>query len=152
MSWFKNYIRKKLKKLVVNYKLFEASIFKDKFEYTGYETICTAIVRKTINHKDTKYTIAPLSNKRYLVNKTIDIFVIMEDSKVEITNHVYHYDVTLYEREWDRLTNMYDNKTEVIRQQYKAEITSQIKHSLRTILTKIETSEGFSQDTLDEIS
>ena len=46
---------------------------------------------------------------------------------------------------------MYDNKTEVIRQQYKEEVKSQIKHSLRTILDKIESSEGFPQNTLDKI-
>jgi len=63
---------------------------------------------------------------------------------------VYHYDVSLYDREWDRLTRMYDNKTEVIRQQYKEEVKSQIKHSLRTILDKIESLERFPQDPLDK--
>lgn len=137
MSWFKNYIRKKLKKLVVNYKLFEASIFKDKFDYTGYETICSAIVRKTINHKDTKYTIAPLSNKRYLVNKTLDIFVIMEDSKVEITNHVYHYVITLPKKDITKLVNLFDKKVDEERIMYENQIKSQIDNTLHKIYDKI---------------
>lgn len=137
MSWFKNYIRKKLKKLVVNYKLFESSIFKDKFEYTGYETICSAIVRKTINHKDTKYTIAPLSNKRYLVNKTLDIFVIMEDSKVEITNHVYHYVITLPKKDITKLVNLFDKKVDEERIMYENQIKSQIDNTLHKIYDKI---------------
>jgi hypothetical protein len=137
MGWFKNYLRKKLKKIVVNYKLFEASIFKDKFEYTGYEAICTAIVRKTINHKDTKYTIAPLSNKRYLVNKTIDIFVIMEDSKVEITNHVYHYVITLPKKDIVKLVNHFDKKVDEERIMYENQIKSQIDNTLHKIYDKI---------------
>ena len=137
MSWFKNYIRKKLKKLVVNYKLFEASIFKDKFEYTGYETICVAIVRKTINHKDTKYTIAPLSNKRYLVNKTIDIFVILEYSKVEITNHVYHYVISLPKKDIVKLVNHFDKKVDEERIMYENQIKSQIDNTLHKIYDKI---------------
>jgi glutathionyl-hydroquinone reductase len=137
MGWFKNYLRKKLKKIVVNYKLFESSIFKDKFEYTGYETICTAIVRKTINHKDTKYTIAPLSNKRYLVNKTIDIFVIMEDSKVEITNHVYHYVITLPKKDIVKLVNHFDKKVDEERIMYENQIKSQIDNTLHKIYDKI---------------
>ena len=45
---------------------------------------------------------------------------------------------------------MTENKTEVIRQQYKEEVKSQIKHSLRTILDKIESLERFPQDPLDK--
>ena len=137
MGWFKNYLRKKLKKIVVNYKLFEGSIFKEKFDYTGYETICVAIVRKTINHKDTKYTIAPLSNKRYLVNKTLDIFVIMEDSKVEITNHIYHYVITLPKKDRIKLVNQFDKKVDEERIMYENQIKSQIDNTLHKIYDKI---------------
>jgi len=119
---------------------------------TDSQRICLGICRSLINHPSSKFLIAPLSGERYIKNSELGLFIILDDRHISVTNHVYHYDVTLYEREWDRLTKMYDNKTEVIRQQYKEEITSQIKHSLRTILTKIETSEGFSQDTLDKIS
>ena len=41
------------------------------------------------------------------------------------------------DRNWDRITNMYDNKTEKIRQEFETEMKSQIKHSLSTILTKV---------------
>ena len=72
----------------------------------GYEPISCAIVRKMIIHPDSKFTIAPLSEKRYIVNKTVDIFVIIEDTKVEITNHVYHYVVTLSERDIDKIKKL----------------------------------------------
>ena len=121
-------------------------------EISSYEKTCFLICIKTIKHKNTKFMIAPMSQKRYLENKEMDIFITMNDGRIDLTNHIYHYDVTLYEREWDRLTKMYDNKTEIIRQQYKEEITSHIKYSLRTILDNIESSERFSQYTLDEIS
>jgi hypothetical protein len=126
--------------------------FKPIDKLTDSQRICLGICRALINHPNSKFLIAPLSGERYIKNSELGLFVILDDRHISVTNHVYHYDVTLSEREWDRLTKMYDNKTEVIRQQYKEEITSQIKYSLRTILTKIETSEGFSQDTLDEIS
>lgn len=137
MGCFKNYLRKKLKKIVVNYKSFEGSIFKEKFDYTGYENICSAIVRKTINHKDTKYTIAPLSNKRYLVNKTLDIFVIMEDSKVEITNHIYHYVITLPKKDRIKLVNLFEKKVDEERIMYENQIKSQIDNTLHKIYDKI---------------
>ena len=90
-----------------------------------------------ILHPDSKFTIAPLSEKRYIVNKTVDIFVIIEDSKVEITNHVYHYVVTLSEIDIDKIKKLYDQKVEDERLNYEDQIKSQIKNTLHTIYDKI---------------
>ena len=61
----------------------------------------------------------------------------MDDRKISITNHVYHYDVVLSQRDWDKLVVLYDNKTEKIRNGFEDEIKSQIVHSLSSILEKI---------------
>ena len=61
----------------------------------------------------------------------------MDDRKISITNHVYHYDVVLSQRDWEKLNVLYDNKTEIMRQGYENEIKSQIVHSLSSILEKI---------------
>lgn len=101
------------------------------------EKICTAICRKLINHPDSKFLIAPLSYKRYIKNSSLELFVVMDERRVAITNHVYHYDVVLPQKDWSKLTHLFDSKTEKIRQQYEDEIKSQIIHSLSTILEKI---------------
>lgn len=137
MNWLKKYLKYKFKRFIVKYKLFEGYFLKENFEFTGYERICAAIVRKTINHTDTKYTIAPLSNKRYLINKTLDIFIIMEDSKVEITNHVYHYVITLPKKEMIKLINRFDKKVDEERIMYENQIKSQIDYTLHKIYDKI---------------
>jgi hypothetical protein len=87
--------------------------------------------------QDSKFTLAPLSGKRYIVNKTLDIFLIIEDSKVEITNHVYHYVTTLAEREIEKITNYYDQKVEGQRINYEDQIKSQITNTLHSIYEKI---------------
>jgi hypothetical protein len=61
----------------------------------------------------------------------------MDDRKISITNHVYHYDIVLSQRDWEKLNVLYDNKTEIMRQGYEDEIKSQIVHSLSSILEKI---------------
>jgi hypothetical protein len=101
------------------------------------EKICTAICRKLMNHPDSKFLIAPLSYKRYIKNSKLGLFVVMDERRVAITNHVYHYDVVLQQTDWIRLTQLFDSKTEKIRQEYETEIKSQIIHSLSTILEKI---------------
>ena len=135
----KKWLRYQYKRLKVKLHIWsrEHQWFKPPQSTTGYENITTAIVRKMINHKDSKFTIAPLSGKRYIVNKALDIFVIMEDSKIEITNHVYHYVSTLGERDIEKLTKLYDNKVETERINYEEQIKSQITNTLKSIYDKI---------------
>ena len=101
------------------------------------ERICKSICYKLINLYDSKFLIAPISGKRYIKNSRLELFVILDDRRVSITNHVYHYDVLLNERDWDRLSSMYDNKTEKIRQEFEDEMKSQINNSLHNILDKM---------------
>jgi hypothetical protein len=67
----------------------------------------------------------------------LDIFIIMEDSKVEITNHVYHYVSTLGQRDLQKLKKLYDTKVEDQRTNYEEEIKSQITNTLQSIYDKI---------------
>jgi hypothetical protein len=53
----------------------------------------------------------------------------MEDSKVEITNHVYHYVSTLGQRDLQKLKKLYDTKVEDQRTNYEEEIKSQITNT-----------------------
>jgi hypothetical protein len=101
------------------------------------ERICKSICYKMINNPHSKFLIAPLSGKRYIKNEVLKVFIILDDKKITITNHIYHYDVIVTQRDFDRLTHMYDNKTEQIRNEFENEMMSQIMVSLSTILTKI---------------
>lgn len=107
-------------------------------ESNQYEKTCKAICRKLISHSESKFMIAPISSKRYIINKTLGMFIVFEDNKIEITNHVYHYIVRLSDMEMDKLIDMFDRKTEQIRLKFEDEIMSQIKNSLSSILEKIE--------------
>lgn len=101
------------------------------------EMTCVSICRKLISHPDSEFAIAPISDKKYIKNKTLGLFVVLGERQISITNHVYHYDVIVSQREWDKLISNYNQKTEKIRQEYELEIHSQIKHSLRSILDKV---------------
>lgn len=100
------------------------------------QRICKSICHKLINQDDSKFLIAPISGKRYIKNGRLGLFIIFDDKRITITNHIYHYDVLLSDRDWNRITGMYDNKTERIRQEFEDEMTSQIRSSLTNILSK----------------
>jgi hypothetical protein len=112
MSKFRSWLIRQTKRMKVRFRKWNRNhkVFKAPEIVNGYENISCAIVRKMISHPDSKFTIAPLSEKRYIVNKTVDIFVIIEDGKVEITNHVYHYVVSLGEIDINKIKNLESKK------------------------------------------
>lgn len=118
-------------------------MFKTYQEDNGYEKKAMGICRKLIHHESSKFTIAPLSQKRYIVNKTLGLFIIIDYNKLEITNHVYHYVIHLNNHNASRIIRSFNDKVENERIEYETEIKSNIQNTLNTILDKItrETSE-----------
>ena len=106
-------------------------------EVSGYETKAMAICRKLISHPNSKFTIAPLSQKKYIVNKPLGLFIIIDDTNVEITNHVYHYVINLTMVDALKIIKAFNDKVECERNQYEAEIKSNIQNTLNKILDKI---------------
>lgn len=106
-------------------------------DISSYEKTCFRICLKTIKHKNTKFMIAPMSQKRYLENKDMDIFITISDGRIDLTNHVYHYDVKLTKRDWERITYVFDNETEKRRLKYEDIVNSQIRNSLDNVLQRI---------------
>ena len=109
------------------------------------EKICMSICRNLITNPNSKFLLAPVSGKRYIKNSDLELFVILDDRNISITNHVYHYDVKLEDRNWFRLINMYDLKVESIRMEYEQDIMSQIENSLYKIQEKVRGMETISK-------
>lgn len=101
------------------------------------QKMCMSIARSLITHPESKFLMAPLSGKRYIKNTDLDLFCILDHGTISITNHIYHYDVVVNDRNWERLSKMYDGKVETIRQEYEDQIMSQISHSLENIIKKV---------------
>jgi hypothetical protein len=62
-----------------------------------------------MNDKYSKFSIAPLSDKKYIVNENLGIFVVLQETNVEITNHVYHYSILMDARVWERKNYLFNN-------------------------------------------
>ena len=106
-------------------------------EPTSYEKTCFKICLQVIKHPETKFMIAPMSNKRYLENKVLDLFITIDYGVIDLTNHVYHYNVKLTNRDSERITYIFDLETEKRRLKYEDTVNSQIKNSLHNVLEKI---------------
>ena len=65
------------------------------------------------------------------------MFIVLSNSRINITNHVYNYDVSLTQVVFDKLNKTFDNKVESLQLSFETEMRSQIKHALITILEKL---------------
>ena len=106
-------------------------------EIEPYEKTAFKIVVKMISHKKSDFMIAPMSNKRYIINEELGLFVLIDFGRVEITNHVFHYNVKMSGRDFERITYLYDTETEKRRNLTEAEVKSNIKNSLMKVYDKI---------------
>ena len=57
--------------------------------------------------------------------------------------------ILLSNRDWDKLTKMYDTKVERVRQELKNEMKSQIKYSLKGILDRVDNSKKTKPPTVE---
>jgi len=131
-------LRKLFRRLYVKWRLkTKYKWLQNETKISETETLCLSICRSMISHANSKFLIAPLSMVRYIKNEDLGLFVILDERNISITNHVYHYDVRVCQRDWDRITTMYDGKTEKIRKEYEDEIMTQIKFSLKNIHDRI---------------
>ena len=99
------------------------------------ENFCYEICEKLINNPQSKLTIAPLSNKRYIKNDETSMFIVIGNGGIMLINHVYSYNIYCeYYEKYNELIKMFDNEVEKKRLQLETEIKSNIQHSLKKIL------------------
>jgi hypothetical protein len=100
---------------------------------SAYELDCLKICKKLINRSDSTLLLTPISHKRYIKNDSLQVFVTIDGSLVNIINHKYSYTVPMSERSLKEVTDFFNNTVEEQRAKMEGEITSNIKHSLKDI-------------------
>jgi len=127
------------KRLGLRIYIYQKRMFsRNRADYTSNEVKSSAIFRKLVNHPGSTFLIAPLSLKRYIKNEKLGIFILLSDLRLNITNHVYNYDIDINEDLSKRLQSMFDKKVESVRLELETEMQSQIQHSLLKILDRLD--------------
>lgn len=134
------YIKRKLKRRAVKRQLMrlrEVYDYCDPGKLADINT-CMFICRNAIKHKNTTFELTPLSNERVIENKKLGIFVILDDKKITVINHVCYYsNIPMSNRDWNKLTKMYDNKVREIRLQKIHQMKTQVEYSLDKLKNKM---------------
>jgi hypothetical protein len=106
-------------------------------EVEPHERTAFKICLKLISDKDSEFMIAPMSQKRFIINENLNLFILIDYERVEITNHIFHYDVRLSNRDYERITYLYDVETEKRRSNTEMTIKSNIKNTLEKVYEAI---------------
>jgi hypothetical protein len=136
IRFIKRFFKRRYAKIQLSIR--RTHVIKTYQEESGHEQKAKAIFRKLIKSETSKFTIAPLSEKRYIVNKKLGVFIILDDTKLEITNHVYHYELKLPYADALKLRKLFNDRLEKDTQEYESEIRANIQSSLNVLLDKIQ--------------
>jgi len=134
------FIKRKLKRRAVRKQLMS---LKEMYDYCDPGKLadintCKFICRNSIKHKLTTFELTPISNERVIENKKLGIFVILDDKKITVINHVCYYsNIPMSDRDWKKLTRMYDNKVQEIRKDKINQMKSQVEYSLEKLKNKM---------------
>lgn len=133
MNKLYHYLRRSIQKMMI--KLLR--VMKSEYEKSVYERDCALICKKLINQKETTLLLTPKTGKRYIKSEDSNVFIILDSHRVKIINHVYAYDVHFTENSWNQLIDVFDTEVEKRREDFEIQITSNIKSSLKKILSDI---------------
>ena len=106
--------------------------------YSDEEKYCVQICLKLLENSSSKLTFAPVSSTRFIVNDDKQMFVVINNHTINITNHVYSYTVYVQESSsYTKVVKRFDTLLEEERQNIQEEIRRNIKHSLQCILNTL---------------
>jgi hypothetical protein len=125
-------------KLLFRIFLFLKDKFDPKAQITDEERFARQICDKMIIHPDSKLNFSPLTSKRIIKNETLNMYIVMENYTVHVINHVYSYSVYFQDSSaFKELIDSFDQVMEKRREVLETEIRSNIQHSLKKILDKL---------------
>jgi hypothetical protein len=103
------------------------------------EKITFEICYKLLENVDSKLTLAPISNKRFIKNEEKDMFIVLHEHSVKLINHIYSYSVYISNTQlYTQLVDKFDKVLDAERLKLETEINNNIHHSLAEILKKLD--------------
>jgi hypothetical protein len=127
-----------LPKLMFKVYLYLKNKFDPKPPITEEEKFCIEITKELINKENSVLTLAPLSQKRFIKNDELNMFIMIDNRLINIINHIYSYTLVIEDtNSYEEILSNFDKKLDSIRISLEAEFRSNIQSSLKNILDSI---------------
>lgn len=107
-------------------------------ENNEYERETFGICHQLISNPETTLLMSPISGKRYIKSDDSQIFIIIQSETINIVNHTYSYDIKVGSTNlYDRIVRIFDAEVETRREKMEADISANVKHSLKQIYKSV---------------
>jgi hypothetical protein len=106
---------------------------------SGEEEIDAAFIfRKMIKCQESDLLVSPISQKQYVKNDKKNILLILDNCELTVINHTVSYNIRISQRTNKSLNDALDVELEKRRLEMELSFKENVKHSLKTILVKID--------------
>lgn len=109
--------------------------------YEDSELEASMLFRRMIKDHTSELLTSPLSNKFYVKNDDLRILIIMTEYDIQIINHIFGYNVRISQKTFRNLHSSFIKKVEHRRSMMETEYKNNVKHSLQTIIKRIDGTE-----------
>jgi len=96
------------------------------------------IFRKMIKCQESDLLMSPISQKQYVRNDEKSILLILDNYELTVINHVFSYNIRISQRTNKALNDAFNVELEKRRLEMELSFKENVKHSLKTILVKID--------------
>ncbi len=107
-------------------------------EQKKYAGMCIAIAKKLISKEDSQLVFTPITQKYYIHNDELSIFMVIDNGVLSVTNHSYSYEIKLTSKSERMLTKRFERELENRADKMDILILNQIKDSLINAYKQIE--------------
>lgn len=109
--------------------------------YEDSELEAAMLFRRMIKDPESELLTSPLSSKYYVKNDDLRILIIMTEYDITIINHIFGYNVRITQKTFRNLHESFVKKVEHRRNVMETEYKNNVKHSLQTIIKRIDGTE-----------
>jgi len=99
-------------------------------EQKKYAGMCITIAKKLISNEESLLLYTPITQKYYIRNNNLGIFMVIDNGVLSITNHSYSYEIKLTGKNERILIIQFEKELELRADNMDIEILNQIKDSL----------------------
>lgn len=111
--------------------------FKREEQQNETNRLASSIYRLSLRDKDAELLLMPVKDKRIIKIEKRGMFLILEKSLLEITNHQYSYHIEVSYDLYNKLSKAFDRKLDDLSSEHEKQILSQMSEGLRRVLNSI---------------
>lgn len=127
-------MRRLIRKIKVKTTKFWRNLHKDRaFPIDSTHQLSASIFRKALREKDAELILMPVANKRIIKLEKQGLYIVLQHSLLEITNHKYSYHIEINYELYNKLSKMFDQKLDIDLRKEEEVINNQLHGGLRKV-------------------